>query len=526
MAKKRSGRKGTFGDLGLPVSGAYPSPPPRRALVVLGLVAVLVLAAVLAWDQLAGRQGLISGGPLSSSHAVFTDDCGRCHDPALRQVTDDRCATCHEKFGDDLGIYTFARHYVYRSDDFRRVVPQEHEVACAACHPEHRGRDASIADVANGACRDCHFDSFADDHPEFDFAAEPTADSAALRFAHVHHVREVMKDQQLEDPERACLLCHNARQDGRGFEPLDFDRHCDACHLSASVASPGLPVLDGEAGGVGVATLEGLAESGGPGLRWVYFSNPAEFRRRGSLGVKSPIHHRDPWLMENLRRLRRQLYPDAGLADLLRASADAPAGEVRSLYREAVATLEEQALGLRGRPEPEIQRELERIETLVETVKRRIDEPFESLDETGFLLAFEQRDPSLAADRVAAIESLAADLTEPCRGCHAVENATIVRVDRDQRELRRAEFDHRSHIVQRRCLDCHDVIPVRDFLAGAEKPPPEQDHAGIHNLPTVDGCRACHDPRQASDRCVTCHLFHPDKGRRAELLPYFQESSS
>ena len=524
MAKKRSGRKGTFGDLGLPVAGAYPSPPTRRALVGLGVLAILVLAAVLAWDHFAGRQGIISGGPLSSSHAVFTDDCSRCHDPGQRQVTDERCATCHEKFGDELGIYTFARHYVYRSDDFRRVVPQEHEVECAACHPEHRGRETAIAEVDNGACRACHFDSFGEDHPEFDFAAEQEPDNQALRFIHVHHVREVMKRQQLEDPERACLLCHNARQDGRGFEPLDFDRHCDACHLTATTATPGLPVLDGEAGGVGVTTLESLAESGGPGLRWVYFSNPGEFRRRGDLVVKAPIHHRDPWLLENLRRLRRRLYPDAGLADLLRASADAPAGEVRALYHEAVATLEEQALGLRGRPEPEIQQELERIQALVETVKRRIDEPFESLDETSFLLAFERPDPRLGEEEVAAIETLAAELTEPCRQCHQVRNATIVRVDRDQRELRRAEFDHRAHIVQRRCLDCHDAIPVRDFLDTDEKPAPEIDNSGIHNLPTVDSCRECHDPRQASDRCVTCHLFHPDKGRRAELLPYFEET--
>lgn len=525
MAKKRDGGKGTFGDLGLPVAGAYPAPPARRLAIGLGLLAALVLAAVLAWDSFAGRQGIISGGPLSSAHAVFTDDCGRCHDQGVRRVTDERCATCHEKFGDELGIYTFARHYVYRSDDFRRVVPQEHEVECAACHAEHRGRDTDIAQVADAACRDCHFASFGRDHPEFDFAAGGGADSDALSFPHTHHVREVMKRQGLVDPERACLLCHNAEPDGRGFQPLEFDRHCDACHLTATVASPGLPVLDGAADGVGVVTLEDLAASGGPGLRWVYFSNPAEFRRRGSLVVKSPIHHRDPWLLENLRRLRRRLYPDAGLADLLRASADAPAGEVRALYHEAVATLEEQAEGLRGRPEPEIQRELGRIRELIEIVRRRIDEPFEPLDETGFLLAFEQRDPGLSAEEVAAIEAVAADLTEPCRDCHRVENATIARVDRDQGELDRAEFDHRAHIVQRRCLDCHDVIPVRDFLTGEDKPPAEADNAGIHNLPRVGSCRECHDPAQASDRCVTCHLFHPDKGRRAELLPYFEEAA-
>ena len=118
-----------------------------------------------------------------------------------------------------------------------------------------------------------------------------------------------------------------------------------------------------------------------------------------------------------------------------------------------------------------------------------------------------------------------ADLTEACRECHQVRNATIVRVDSDQRELGRAEFDHRAHIVQRRCLDCHSEIPIAEHLETEAKPAPELDHSGIYNLPVVDTCRECHDPRQASDRCVTCHLFHPDKGARAELLPYFEESS-
>ena len=86
MAKRRDGRKGTFGDLGLPVARAYPLPPTRRVLIGLGLLALLMLGAVIAWDSFAGRQGLISGGPLSSSHAVFTDDCSRCHDPGERRV--------------------------------------------------------------------------------------------------------------------------------------------------------------------------------------------------------------------------------------------------------------------------------------------------------------------------------------------------------------------------------------------------------------------------------------------------------
>ncbi len=235
--------------------------------------------------------------------------------------------------------------------------------------------------------------------------------------------------------------------------------------------------------------------------------------------VKAPVHHLDPWVLENLRRLRGRLYPDAGLADLLRASPDAAPHEVRLLYREAIATLEEQVLGLRGRPEPAIQRELARISELLERLKREVDEPFAPLDESEFLLALERRDETLPAEDAAALEEVVAALTEPCRQCHQVRAATIVRVEKDQRELRRAEFDHRAHVVQAGCLDCHGTIPVAEYLEReGEEVPVEVDRAEIHNLPRIESCRQCHAPRQASDRCVTCHLFHPDKRHRSELV--------
>ncbi len=524
MAKRRrSGLKGSFGEPRLPVARSYPPQASRRRMVVLGAAVAAVVVAAVAWDRLAGGSELISGGPLSSSHAVFAGDCGHCHDARSRSASDRQCAVCHEKAGDGLGIHTFAAHYLYRSDDFRRVVPSEHETPCSGCHGEHRGRDAAITRVDSGACRACHFADFGAGHPEFDFAAEAIPDSGALRFPHTHHLREVMKREQLADPERACLYCHQATADGRNFQPLDFDRHCDACHLDAATATPGLP-LAGATDGPGVLDLEQLAADGGPGLRWVYFSNPAELRRRGSLVVKAPVHHRDPWVLENLRRLRRRLYPDAGLADLLRVSADAPPHAVRELYLEAVATLEEQAEGLRGRPEPEVQQQLAAIRQLVAEARRRIEQPLAPLDETSFLLALDRRDPALPAAEAAAIERLGGELTEPCRRCHLVRDLTIVRVETDQRQLRRAEFDHRAHVVQRRCLDCHDVIPMRQFLESGEPVPAELDRSEIQNLPTIATCRECHEPRQAADRCVTCHRFHPDRGQRAELLPYTREA--
>jgi hypothetical protein len=332
-----------------------------------------------------------------------------------------------------------------------------------------------------------------------------------------------MKREQLEDIERACLYCHNAQPAGRSFDPINFDRHCDACHLQSTTATPALPVRQsGQDGGAGVETLEALVERRGPAVRWAFYTNPREFRRRGSSVSKAPVHHRDPWILENLRSLRQQLYPDAGLADLLTASADVAPRNLRQLYEEAIATLEEQAIGLRGQSEVDIQAELQRINAVLAGLKRQIQDPFAPLDETKFLRALESPNAELEAEQIAATEILVSDLTQPFQVCHLVRNATISRVQKDQRVLHRAEFDHRAHIVQLRCLDCHVQIPIAELAATSEKVEKGIDRAEIQNLPALEICQQCHTPKLASNRCVTCHYFHPDKSRRSDLLLYLE----
>ncbi|MEM9593215.1 MAG: cytochrome c3 family protein [Acidobacteriota bacterium] len=528
MATKPRARKGTFGDAALPVAGAYLTPRRRRGLVWLGLA---LGGALLAWavlDFFAFGGGFVSGGPLSSGHAMLQNDCAACHstpsagDLALGgtgEVTDANCGTCHERLGDELGVYSFASHYLYRSGDFQRLVPSEHEMPCSACHVEHQGRQAVITQVADARCQTCHtFGSFGDGHPQFDVLAEGRTDRAGLHFAHGQHVKEVMERQALVDLEVACLHCHQPEADGRQFQPISFDRHCDACHLTATETTPRLPVGPAGAAEPGVATLAQIRDGGAPGTDWALFANPREFREVGDLVSKSPLHHRDPWVMENLRRLRRVLYPNAGLADLLDASAEVPAEQLPDLYREMVATLEAYVRGLRSDPSPAVQDEIANLEEILRQVRRALDDPYTPLDETELLLGLE-RPADLDPDQRAEIESLVADLTSVCATCHPVERATFARVDTDLRELRRAEFDHRAHVVQRRCLDCHGEIPVTAALEGGTLTE-AQDHSGIHNLPAIESCQSCHAPKLANDSCVTCHQFHPDDGRRSQLLLY------
>lgn len=517
-ARPRREGKGIFGEARLPVAQRYPRRRGRSWLLVFSLVLGVAVLGLGAADVVF-RQGVdLSKGRLSSAHAALDEDCAACHEP-LGTVQSERCSICHERYGDRLGVYTYAAHYVYRSGDFQRIETSPHEVGCAACHGEHGGRGAALTDVEDARCLRCHEGhSFAHGHPQFP-AVEKGLEDARIAFPHVHHTREVMKRLEAPEVERACLYCHNPDPSGRGFEELDFERHCAACHLPPTTSTQLLPV-EGP-GRVGVRTLEDFRRESAPGNAWTAFVNPADFRRSGDEVRKSPVVHADPWILANLRYLRQLRFPDAGLADLLRSSSQVAPGEEQILYREALAFLESGLRQLQGVDDRRVQRELRRQEAVLQEVERRLRDPYTPLDETKFLLSLppsQERDDARREE----IDAVVQALVEPCGNCHLVSDATIVRVQKDQSTLRRAEFDHRAHIVQRRCLECHRTIPVLENLAGTDKLPPAVDRADLLNLPGVETCRSCHTPGLSSSRCVTCHLFHPDRSRRSELLLYLE----
>lgn len=517
MADRRFG-KDFFTALRLPVSRAYLQPPGRGRLFAIGGIAALVAGGVFAFDAFVGRAKAVASGPLTDSHALFAEDCATCHTP-FKGVEARKCSSCHERAGNSLPEYGWQRHYTYRSQDFDRSAPASREAGCATCHGEHRGREASLQEVADARCLSCHEDvGFANDHPQFAFAAEEEADPANLIFPHILHVREVMKEEDLRMVESACVTCHQPDPAGRNFLPISFGTSCDACHMS-SERTPPLPVVQGS--GPGVQTLQDIRASGAPGTQWAHYWDPNEFRALGPRVTKSPVYHADPWVLHNLRRMRKELYPGAELADLLVASAGtpSPASSPRALHEEAVQTLRAQIEALGGEPSPDVQDELDRLTELVEDIEARLEDPWAPVDETRFMVGSSDLAPGVSTGEidVEAYRSAIGDLTERCTSCHLIEDATLARVQKDQRTMVRAEFDHQAHVIHARCLDCHSRVPFDDWIDSEEDPPSEVDRAGIQNLPGIESCRSCHSSQGPSTACTSCHLFHPDRAGHADL---------
>jgi hypothetical protein len=225
-----------------------------------GTLALSCLA--VGWTFLPGKQTIYQAGPLSTAHAIFSNDCARCHtesfpglqrllhsDSSVRSTPDHACLQCHDG-------------------------PLHHECAaqpsCASCHREHRGQ-AALARVGDSQCTTCHADlrcdkggepqydrhitGFAEDqHPEFRLWLQgETRDPGKLRFNHKVHLQgliDIDREQlrlRREDLRKAgvtwqeddlprrkvqleCASCHQVDAAGRYMLTVRFERHCKDCH--------------------------------------------------------------------------------------------------------------------------------------------------------------------------------------------------------------------------------------------------------------------------------------------------------
>lgn len=440
-------KKGSFSAQRLPLAKRYVEPPSRRAMFLLGGLGLLTIGVVFVFNVTVQRGGLISNGPLSSNHATLETDCETCHTP-FGEVSDDRCGVCHEKHGDETGIHTFAAHYLYRSTDTTRL----------ALSTPVRDRETP--------CFACHTEHVGRWAMISDVADAQCLPCHAYGSFNEHHPAFKPSNEARAD-EANLTFPHtlHVREVMDSEDETGVDNACLVCHRPEADGKNFQP-LDFDQHCAECHDLDGT-----PNLRLA----PAGNASSGTPGVLS------------LERILAQQAPCTTWADAMHPSVFQQSGV---LVRKRRVT----------HKDPWIRYNLDRIrQTLYPAA-----EPTDSISAADVNLA-------LSPTQVRAYRRLSSLLADPCQSCHVIDEAALLPVQADQDVLTRAVFDHRAHVIQQGCLDCHTAIPIRASLADDTDPPPSLDQSGIVNIPEIDVCQRCHAADQAANTCIMCHLFHPDQ---------------
>lgn len=205
----------------------------------LSVLLVLISAGLLLAPVRAGKKEFFRAGNLVPGHALFANQCERCHQP-WRGAAESRCQECH---GAQI-------HHAEQAS-----VP-----SCLACHAEHHDQPV-LARVSSQQCLSCHaalktrsgqapkfekrITDFTVDHPEFAITVgTETAekrlrlsddgardgDPGTIKLNHALHLRPNLKGPK--GPVRLyCKDCHVPAADGGLMMPVRYETHCKSCHL-------------------------------------------------------------------------------------------------------------------------------------------------------------------------------------------------------------------------------------------------------------------------------------------------------
>jgi len=142
---------------------------------------------------------LLMPGKLSAAHAKLEETCANCHDRSNRARMTQLCVACHEAIGKDLAGGRGFHGHMLNAD----------KTQCTACHTEHKGRTAHIAEFAR--------EGF--EHKQTDFPLEGA--HASLGCESCHH-----RGQAYRNAETACVACHRGEDVHKGT----LGTQCGDCH--------------------------------------------------------------------------------------------------------------------------------------------------------------------------------------------------------------------------------------------------------------------------------------------------------
>ena len=423
-------------------------------------VAVPVIA--LGWlvtQRAQGGQKVYSSGPLSASHAVFTQQCSLCHIARTAsfssQVSDQACLACHD---------APAHH-----------ANQTFTPACSSCHLEHKGARL-LATTSDSSCSQCHADlrtrdgrphyvasiaKFAQGHPEFSALRTGQADPGKVKFNHYVHLQPHLIGPNNARVELSCDDCHRMT---KGLDGWPY-----AAILDASQVSDCIP------GGLKPASLVGRGGTAeavpSPASLATATSATEDSRHATGQRYMAPITFSQNCAachtLQFDKRFGNEQVPHEK-PEVVHAFLQKRFGEFIAAHPEAVREV--------NPPERQIP---ERVR--VPRVARNATEWIQfRTDDAEWLL-----------------------WSKTCKQCHILSPGAgplplVANSNLTARWLSHAQFDHHAHRMMT-CSSCHantlNSRETSDVL-----------------LPGIQTCQQCHredKPREAAEgRCFECHQYH------------------
>ncbi|QEG24109.1 cytochrome c3 family protein [Mariniblastus fucicola] len=259
-----------------------PSLRQRRKVLSLCVIAFTIGALMIVLSSPYSNE-FLAPGPLHSSHAQLlaghgADRCAACHSGTTgsafgwvahafsgasnKQTQSKLCLECHKaSLNEDFALnpHNVAPQQLAKTTaQFQNAsfvsnltippVTANNEIACNACHREHKGAQ-DLQAMTDAQCQSCHqsnYHSFESDHPEF--TSWPKASRQNIAFDHSTHAsRHFPGSNAVFD----CSRCHldDAWQNAKVQAP--FEQACASCHEKKIVDSGvggfavlSLPMLD------------------------------------------------------------------------------------------------------------------------------------------------------------------------------------------------------------------------------------------------------------------------------------------
>ena len=239
------------------IEKCIPVPSHRATRANLVYMAIfLTIAVLLFFVSGPMRSDFISPGAAGNFHGSIAGDCKQCHSadsqsgagllttafhPSDGITESHKCLDCHDLGKNALMTHSLpakvlaaqssqmtSKPSLLQQVGFHEPKDAKGEIACAACHQEHRGKGFDIKAVQNMQCQSCHkhtFKSLADGHPEF--KNYPYKQRLNLKFDHVSHIKKHFDEAEQSV---SCIDCHKTDQRGKMMVIKSYKEVCGSCH--------------------------------------------------------------------------------------------------------------------------------------------------------------------------------------------------------------------------------------------------------------------------------------------------------